>query len=210
MVTNSDIGEDSKFEKRLSKDIEKQLLRFSKHETNHEWDGLEEPSISNTENILFVFEGKFTLYHENKLSDSTIIWTSKRVILFGTEVRKSLVASMVSRELEQRRGLDKKFNGISPPTTKGWDSSHNSIKKVEIIKNGDIYSTFFFDEDKRLYIINDLNNGEIETLKTFLEQMENVEITLDEFRIPMTDILLLCFGGIGVMIIGWIIIVLFF
>jgi hypothetical protein len=206
MTFDFDTEKDSKID--LLK-INNNLSYFSS-EKNYEWEGLGDPAISVSEDIIFVLEGKFTLYHEKKLSDSTIIWTNKRALLYGTEVRKSLVASMVSRELEEKRGLDKKVGSISLPTIKGWDNSHNTIKKVEIIKNGEIYSVFFFSEDKRLYIINDLSNDELEPLKSFMEHMVNVEVTVDEFRIPLSDILLLLLGGIGITIIGWILIVLIF
>ncbi len=202
--------ESSKIKRELSNDNYENISRLSNQETNYEWNGLEDPSISNSEDIFLIFDRKFTLYENNKLSESTIVWTSKRAILFGTEVRKSLVASMVSRELEQKRGLERKHGGSLPPAIKGWDIPHSVIKKVEIVKNGEIYSTFFFDEEKRLYIINDLDQDEVDAIKTFLEQMKNVILTQDEFRIPASDILLLCLGGIGITIIGWIIIVLFF
>lgn len=188
----------------------KNILSYFSSEKNYEWEGQGDPSISASEEILFVLEGKFSLYHEKKLSDSTIIWTNKRALLYGTEVRKSLVASMVSRELEEKRGLDKKVGSISPLTIKGWDNLHNTIKKVEIIKNGEIYSTFFFNEDVRLYIINDLSYEELKPLQSFLEQMVGIEVTIDEFRIPLSDILLLLLGGIAITIIGWILIVLIF
>ncbi|MFX1507236.1 MAG: hypothetical protein ACFFDC_14235 [Promethearchaeota archaeon] len=208
MTSDFDTEKDSNIKYNLSK-IKNKLSCFSS-ETNYEWEGQGDPSISDSEDIFFVLEGKFSLYHEKKLSDSTIVWTKKRAILYGTEVRKSLVASMVSRELEEKRGLDKKIGSISPPTIKGWDNSHNTIKKVEIISNGAIYSVFFFSEDERLYIINDLSHDELEPLKSFLEQMVNVEVTVDEFRIPLSDILLLFLGGIGITIVGWILIVLLF
>ncbi|MFX0014972.1 MAG: hypothetical protein ACFFB2_07615 [Promethearchaeota archaeon] len=195
--------------KQLSKDISEELSRFNSQETNYEWNGEGVPTISDSEDIHLVLEGKFTLFKEEKLNNSTIIWTSERVILYGSEIRKSLLSNMVSREVEQRRGLERKHGELSLARNKGWDLPHRRIKKIEIIKNAAIYSIFAFSDKKRLYIINDLDYKEAEVLKTLLVQKGDIEIIEDEFQIPKFDILLLCLGGIGLTIVGWFLIVLF-
>jgi hypothetical protein len=196
--------------KRGKKDAIEELSRFYNQEENYEWFGVGNPVISDNENIILSIQGVFSLYEDFKLNDSTIILTNDRTILFGNIVEKTLIASMLSREIEKRRKLISKPNKLLPLKYKGWDIPHNQIQKVEIIKSGKIYSLFFYNHVKRHYIINDLKRSEMELIENFLIDKTTIETHHDEFVIPLIDTLLLILVGIVVTVIGWILIVIIF
>ncbi|MFX0170521.1 MAG: hypothetical protein ACFE9L_01245 [Candidatus Hodarchaeota archaeon] len=206
MLNNYEMLKELRKKKKNKKEAIEDLSRFYNQEENHEWHGVGDPAISDNENIILVIQGVFTLYEDFKLSDSSIIWTNDRTILFGNIVQKTLIASTLSREIEKRRGFITKPKNLLPLKKKGWDIPHNQIQKVEIIKSGEIFSFFFYNGEKRVYIINDLERKEMEIIENFLITKNNIEVIQDEFVIPLIDILLLILIGIVITIISWIII----
>ena len=193
-----------------SLNIEQYLTQFTQNEAIYQWNGSGNPEIAETEEIILVFEEKFALYEENKLKNCTIIFTSERVIISGMEVKGTLVASMVSREVEERRSSTYKPERLLPQIIKGWDGPHNNITRIEIIKTGKYYSLFFFQQDHRLYIINDVNSEEMTIVTNYLSEKFDIETVHSDFRIPVSDILLLIGAGIILTIVGWIIIAIIF
>jgi hypothetical protein len=84
------------------------------------------------------------------------------------------------------------------------------VTTIEIIKTGEYYSLFFFQQDKRLAILNDATSEEMTTVTNFLSENLKIKAIHSDFRIPMSDILLLISAGVILTIIGWIIIVIVF
>lgn len=191
-------------------DISKYLSQFKQNQAIYNWEGTKNPEISESEDIIFVLENNFALYENHKLNKCLIIFTSERTIITGIEVKGTLVGSMVSREVEERRGSTYKPEQLSPQVIKGWDISHNNVTKLEIIKTGRYYSLFFFRDEFRLCIINDVKEEEMNLITSFLTENYRIETIQGDFQIPISDILLLIGAGIGLTIIGWIIIVIIF
>ena len=186
------------------------LSQFTRNQAIYQWEGTGSSKISTTEEIVLTLEGNFAIYEEKKLSNCKIIFTSQRAIISGIEVKGTLVASMVSREVEERRSSAYRPEKLMPQIIKGWDIVHNNLSKVEIVKTGEFYSLFFFQQEKRLYIINDVTSEEMTIVTSILSEDLNIEIIHSDFRIPISDILLLIGVGIILTIVGWIIIVLLF
>ncbi|MHA2225436.1 MAG: hypothetical protein ACXAC8_09550 [Candidatus Hodarchaeales archaeon] len=174
-----------------------------------------EPQIANQvlsgeEDIVLVVREKFALYNDIKITDSTAIWTTKRIILYGIKIRSTLVADMVAREYEQRRGYEHRQEKLEPLKDLGWAIPYDQVTRMEIIQLGEKFSFYFFNNEERLFVVNDLDLSETDKIKEFMKKKGNINIVTDEFQIPLTDICLFIIGGFFLMIIGWIAIVIIF
>jgi hypothetical protein len=108
----------------ISLNVSNYLSQFSQNQAVYQWEGIGSPEIIETEEIIITLEGNFAIYEENKLSNCKIIFTSQRMIISGTEVKGTLVASMVSREVEERRSSAYRSERLLPQIIKGWDIPH--------------------------------------------------------------------------------------
>ncbi|MFX0124465.1 MAG: hypothetical protein ACFFAE_12555 [Candidatus Hodarchaeota archaeon] len=194
---------------KLSEEVIFDLKRQESKVGFHTGSDIESPLFLEDEEVLLVTKDLFATVEDNKITESTLIWTTKRSILYGTEVKGTLVASIVSREFEGRRGILEKHRTVEPLRTKGWNIPHAIVTSLEIVKLGNYYSLFFFDDEKRIYLMNDLNQKEADIIEKFMIKQQ-VEITRDEFKIPLIDIILFCVGGFFLMLLGWIFIAIIF
>ena len=112
------------------------------------------------------------------------------MILFGTEVKKTLLASTISREIEIKRGLDRRPEKLVDLKKIGGDLPLDQIRKLEIIRSGEIFSLFIFNDVRRFLTINDLDKKDVETIEGFILKKNGIEILHDEFRIPLSDVFL--------------------
>ncbi|NHJ01353.1 MAG: hypothetical protein EAX86_04380 [Candidatus Heimdallarchaeota archaeon] len=192
----------------LLKVILSDLECFRTQENNYVWHGSEEPFFLEDENVIFYTTEIFAMYEDKKIISAKLIWTTARALLYGTEVRGTIVADMVSREYETIRGLTKS-DKLEAPSILGWSIPHTIITKLEIIKLGERYSIYFFENENRKFVVNDLLSSEMEEISNFMKN-KPVEIVYGQFNLPWRDIFLFFCGGIFIFIIGLILIALIF
>ncbi|MFX0211511.1 MAG: hypothetical protein ACFFDT_36375 [Candidatus Hodarchaeota archaeon] len=210
MSNNNDFIKNRSIDGILLEETVENLSRFKNQESSYIWGGSGQSSISESEKVMSVMNGGLAIYQDDQIRDYTIIWTTERSILFGTEIQTTLIASLVSREFEQKRGLVQKSDSLTPLKTMGWDIYYDQITKLEIIKTGNLYSAFFFNANSRLFVVNDLESEEIQSLKSFMSKFKHIEISEGEFTIPLSDIFLLLILGVVLTFIGWILIAIIF
>lgn len=210
MVNDSDLFKKADIPYDLPEEVILNLRRYeSKEEKHTDWD-VDDMLLPRDEKILLVTSDKFALFENVKITESTLIWTTKRALLYGTEIRSTLVSSMVSREFERRRGVEKRSKNLEPLKSKGWSIPHDLVTRLEIIQLGKKFSLYFFDKEKRKYIINDVDLSDMKVIESFMREQRNIEINVGEFQIPLSDILILFIVGFFLLFFGWLIIVIIF
>ncbi|MFX0150332.1 MAG: hypothetical protein ACFFAJ_06105 [Candidatus Hodarchaeota archaeon] len=194
----------------MQKKVEADLNSFKSHEQNIKWIGSDEAPLSNGEKVIIFLQGKFASFGDQKISDCKVVWTTNRLILYGTEIRGTYLASVVSREYEKIRGLSDKSNELQPLKTIGGALAYDKITQLKIMKLGEIFSLYFFGDNLRKLILNEITQSEKETIIAFLKKHNSILIDFDEFQIPLRDVIFLLFIGLVIMVLGWLFIVLIF
>ncbi|WP_455464427.1 hypothetical protein [Candidatus Hodarchaeum mangrovi] len=192
----------------LSKAIIADLENFKTNQENFLWNGQDDPLPSLSENVMFYTEEIYAMYDAQKIMNGKLIWTTERTLLYGTEVRKTVVADTISREYETIRGLSRS-DKLEAPKILGWSIQHTDITCIEIIKLGERYSIYFFENDIRRFVVNDLLQSQMEIVSNFLKN-RNVKTIYDQFNLPLRDIFLFFCGGLFIFAAGLILIALIF
>jgi len=192
----------------LPKAIITDLENFKTNQENFYWNSKEDPLLSFNETMMFYTDEIYAMYETKKIMDGKLIWTTERALLYGTEVRRTVVADMVSREYENIRGLSRS-DKLEASNIIGWSIPHIDITSIEIIKLGERFSIYFFENEIRRFVVNDLLQSEMEIIGSFMKN-KNIKIIYDQFNLPLKDILLFFCGGIFIFMVGLILIVIIF
>lgn len=206
------------FSKKKTHSIEfqEELQKFNSNLDNYTWKGEVPPVLTDSDRYIALLDEKLTAYKDIQISESQVLITNESFFIWGNKVKGTLLASMISREYEQRRHLigsvwkkdqDPK---LMPIEKIGFGFHHRDVHQIQALTFGDRYSVYFFtSEEQPHFRINDITGLELEVLKEIYNS-HGVELEVDEFSLPLRDMCLLFAIGCVLLILGWIIIALIF
>lgn len=202
----------------INDNLREELQLFDSNLDHYLWKGEVEPVPKKTEKIIRLLKDKLTAYQKIQISESQVMVTNERLYVWGNRVKGTLVASMVSREYEQRRHLSgfdpirrkDRSPDLFPFTKAGFAINHEDVRQIQIIAIGSRFSLYFFtSENSHLFRINDVIEDELQVIKELYHSF-GVEMKHGEFILPLRDMILICSIAAILLIIGWFIIVIIF
>ncbi len=211
-------NESDKFRTYIDISLREELRLFDSNLDQYFWQGKIGPLPSESEKQLLWMEDKLAAYQKAQISEAQVLLTDEKIYVWGNKVKGTLVASMVSREYEQRRylsGFDplrrkEREPDLLPFTKTGFGFIHSNVKQIEVIAFGNRYSLYFFtSENSPLFRINDVTEDELQVIKEVYHSF-GVEMKHSEFILPLRDILLICTMAAILLILGLFIIVIIF
>lgn len=214
----SDVDVSDKIRSRVDNSLREELRLFDSNLDHYLWQGRVTPLPSESESQILWMIDKLAAYQKMQISDAQILLTDEKIYVWGHKVKGTLVASIVSREYEQRRHLSgfdplrrkDRDSGLLPFTKTGFGFIHRDVEHIEVITFGSRYSLYFFtSEASPLFRINDVTEEELQEIKQLYRTI-GVELKYGEFILPLRDIVLFCAIATILLVIGLLAIALIF
>ncbi len=198
--------------------LREELRLYNSNLDQYYWQSEVGPLPSASEKQISWMEDKLAAYQKMQISEAQVLLTDEKIYVWGNKVKGTLVASIVSREYEQRRHLSgfdplkrkDRDPDLLPFTKTGFGYIHSDVKRIEVIAFGSRFSLYFFtSEVNPLFRINDVTEEELQVI-TQLYQTVGVELRHGEFILPLRDILLFCVIAAILLVIGLLVIAFIF